>query len=478
MDKLWRIALKDIRTRFTDRRLLLIMFAAPLAIATIIGLAFGGLGRSSSPISGIPVAVINNDPTGAQGAAYGAMLADLLTEGQLPAGTGASMATCPQVSGGANDSSTVASMTLAELIHGSIFDAAQAQSLVADKQIEPPSDTPDSPEYVEAAAKAATDKGLYAAVVIIPADFSKALMSLADPRLPPSKTTLSVYGNAGQSLAAGIVRSVVDSITAQLVSGNIAIGAIMTVMTAQSPAALPATLGGSQADIGKLFVCAFSPGSNLVGLADMPVQAASNNLAGTLLVTFGSAQALFFAMFTAQNGILSIYDERRNWTLQRILISPTPRWNILGGKLVGVLVSVLAQLVILVVALTVVGSLIEGRIAFIWGTDLARLGLVLLAVGVAVSGLGIFLAGVLKGIEQANTVGSVLNIALGVLGGAFGFQLPRSIAQFSLIYWARDAFDLLAAGRGDISLNLLVLFVQGAVLFAIGLFLFNRKFEA
>ena len=88
-----------------------------------------------------------------------------------------------------------------------------------------------------------------------------------------------------------------------------------------------------------------------------------------------------------------------------------------------------------------------------------------------------FLAGVLKGIEHANIVGSVLNIALGVLGGAFGFQLPRSVAVVSLIYWARDAFDTLAAGRGDVSLNILVLFVQGVVLFLIGLILFNRKFE-
>jgi len=68
-------------------------------------------------------------------------------------------------------------------------------------------------------------------------------------------------------------------------------------------------------------------------------------------------------------------------------------------------------------------------------------------------------------------------MALGVLGGAFGFQLPRSIAQLSLIYWARDAFDLLAAGRGDVSLNILVLFAEGAVMFAIGLVLFNRRFE-
>ena len=54
MNKLWVIAFKDIRTRFTDRRLLLMMFAAPLLISTLIGLAFGGLGRSSSPIQPYP----------------------------------------------------------------------------------------------------------------------------------------------------------------------------------------------------------------------------------------------------------------------------------------------------------------------------------------------------------------------------------------------------------------------------------------
>jgi ABC-type transport system involved in multi-copper enzyme maturation permease subunit len=276
-----------------------------------------------------------------------------------------------------------------------------------------------------------------------------------------------VYGNEGQGLSAGIVRSIVDSITAQLVSGNIAIGATLSEIAKQQPAALA---GVSNQNLSKLFVCAFSPANDLIQLANKPVQAAPTSTAGALLVTFGSAQALFFALFTGQNGILSMYEERRNGTLQRILVSPTPRWTILGGKLVGVLVSVLFQLLILVLALTIVGSLIEGHLVFIWGTNVAMLMLVVLAVAVAVSGLGMFLAGVLKGIEQANIVGSVLNMALGVLGGAFGFQLPRSVAQVSLIYWARNAFDLLA--------SVLVLFAEGAVLFAIGLLLFNRRFEA
>jgi ABC-2 type transport system permease protein len=475
MKKLWVIAYKDIRMRFTDRTLLLIMLAAPLAISTIIGLAFGGLGRTSSPITHIPVAVINNDQPGAYGTAFGSMLASLLIQGELPAGMSTSLAACPQNSAQTGSSSAEGGVTLAELIDGKTFDEAVSQQLIAEKKIDAPSIPMGSPDYLESAARAAVDKGQYAVMVIIPSDFSSALTSLADPRQPQVATTITVYGNAGSALSAGIVRSVIDSINAQLISGNIAIGATMTELAAQRPDLLASA---SSQNMNNLFVCAFSPGNDLVMLAEQPVQAASTSTAGAILVTFGSAQALFFALFVGQNGILSMYEERKNGTLQRILVSPTPRWTVLGGKLVGVLVSVLFQLLVLVFALTAVGSLIESHLTFIWGTDFAKLGLVLLAVSVAVSGLGMFLAGILKGIEQANIVGSVLNIALGVLGGAFGFQLPRSIAQVSLIYWARDAFDKLAAGRGDISLNILVLFVEGAVLFLIGLWLFNRRFEA
>ena len=473
MDRLWVIAAKEVRTRFTDRRLLMIMLAAPLLISTIIGLAFGGLGRSTSPIQHIPVAVINRDQPGSNGISFGAVLSGLLIDGKLPAGTSSSSAACPQASTTSGDSAR-GSLTLGELIKGTAFDETVAQGLIESKKIAAPAAASSGSDYLETAARSAVDKGIYAALVIIPANFSAALSSLADLRQTPSWTTIAVYGNAGQSLSAGIVRSVVDGIATQLVSGNIAIGATFAELAARQPSALPAV---SKLDLGNLFACAFLPGNDLVRLANNPVQAAPTNTAGSLLVTFGAAQALFFALFTGQSGILSMYDERRNWTLQRMLASPTPRWAILGGKLVGVLVSVLFQLLALVVALTLVGSLIEGRVVFIWGTDLPRLGIVLLAVAVSVSGLGMFLAGVLKSVDQANIVSSVLNIALGVLGGAFGFQLPRAVSAISLVYWGRQAFEIVASGRGEVWLNVIVLFAEGAVMFAIGLFLFNRHFE-
>jgi hypothetical protein len=69
---------------------------------------------------------------------------------------------------------------------------------------------------------------------------------------------------------------------------------------------------------------------------------------------------------------------------------------------------------------------------------------------------------------------SYLNAAV-VLGGAFGFTLPRSVAMFSIVYWGREAFERLAAGQGDITLHVLVLLIQGAVMYAIGVWLFNRR---
>jgi ABC-type Na+ efflux pump permease subunit len=182
MNKLWVIAFKDIRNRFTDRRLLLIMLAAPLLISTIIGLAFGGLGRSNSPISHIPVAVIDYDQPGAYGTSFGAMLTSLLTEGQLPADTSASFAACPQNSVQSGTGSAEGSMTLAELIQGTAFDQTVAGQLVADNKIDSPSVPIGNPDYLSTIAKAAVDKGLYTAVVIIPADFSAALTSLTASR--------------------------------------------------------------------------------------------------------------------------------------------------------------------------------------------------------------------------------------------------------------------------------------------------------
>jgi ABC-type transport system involved in multi-copper enzyme maturation permease subunit len=158
-------------------------------------------------------------------------------------------------------------------------------------------------------------------------------------------------------------------------------------------------------------------------------------------------------------------------------MSPTPRSVILAGKLVGVGATVFFQILILVIALSLIGSIMEGEALLIWGTDLLAVALILASATLAVSGFGMFMAGIARTPEQGQVLGGVMTMALAILGGTFGFVLPKEVGMFSLIYWGRTAFEKLAAGQDDILINVVVLIVQGAVLFTIGVLMFNRRFE-
>jgi len=158
-------------------------------------------------------------------------------------------------------------------------------------------------------------------------------------------------------------------------------------------------------------------------------------------------------------------------------VSPTPRAHILAGSLGGVFITVLFQLLVLILALALVGSLLQGKFDFIWGQDIPLIIGLLLAVGLAVSGFGILMAAIVRSPEQANVIAPIANMAMGVLGGAFGFTLPKAAAIFSIVFWGREAFQKLAAGDSNIGLNLLVLLVQGAVMYGLGVLLFSRRFE-
>lgn len=63
MNKILAITWKELYTTFRNRNLLLLMFATPVVLSTIMGLAFGGLGgdSSSSTFTDIPVAIVNLD---------------------------------------------------------------------------------------------------------------------------------------------------------------------------------------------------------------------------------------------------------------------------------------------------------------------------------------------------------------------------------------------------------------------------------
>jgi ABC-2 type transport system permease protein len=444
MSKLFALAWKDVYTTFTDRNLLLIMIVTPLAVSTIIGSAFSGFvgGGNDVPIEDIPLAIVNLDQpvdlgTGASGQ-YGQTFVDLL----VPAD--------PNVPD--PDDNTLLRLTDAVLL--------------------------DSPT----AARAGVDDGTYNIALIIPADFTQSLVYTEqnrDIRVSP----VEIYASESAPTSAAIVRSIVESITYRFLTGSTTIAATIEELIAQSQrdpvfgmqfGALAAS-GRFQPD----FAAAFDAGSDLVIITQQSVTGEAETI--NPLVFFGAAQALFFMTFTASGGALSVLEERRDGTLQRLVTTPTPRVTILLGKLVGTFVNCVLQVTLLFIFLTIVGSILMGRAEFIWGDNPLLVFVVILAASLAACGLGAFIASLAGTPEQGNIITSIISIFFGLLGGAFfNVQAIPALAPLSRLtpnYWAGDAFTRLALNQADIGTNLLVLLAIGAGLFGVGFVIFSRRLE-
>jgi ABC-type Na+ efflux pump permease subunit len=451
MYQILTFAWKQVHRVYSDKGLLIFMLLTPLAIATIIGLAFGGQ-SGTLVIRDIPLAVVNLD-TGAGNSQLGATVASILLSQPIE-GEGGDR-TCSLVTASAN-------ATMPQ----SLDDLFEATAL---------SDA--------AAARAGVSDGTYVAAVIIPENFSAALSpetnfaSIGDDStaLTIEPVTIEIYASAGSPILAGVVRSVSESIVNQTVRGSIVINATISSLLA-NPINIPRLSFASEADF-EDFSCAFSSELETIRLERLPVNETQEQSPFVqILVQMGAAQAVFFAIFTMNNSLLSIYNDKKTWILQRLLVTPTPRINIIIGKILGAMLLVLLQVALLLVALTLVASFVMGEALFIWGNNIPLLFLLTLVLGFAVGGLGVFVIGIAKSPAQANIFGSLAAMGMAILGGSFGFSVGDA-EKLSIIYWGRSAYSALSAGNNDIGLNLLILLLVGSILFAIGVWFFNKRVE-
>ena len=493
MGKVWAIAWKELYTTLIDRNLLLIMFATPLVLSTIIGLAFGGIGSDTPSFAAIPVAVVNLD----QGLDIGTFVSDTVAISSTQALTATNVPTGFAF----NVGSVIASILLSEPITASgVLSTANTNvdvtALTCDLA---PTDTTSAATFQgsldelltatkvadPATARLGVEKGEYAAAVIIPADFTQRFLptlTLTDTMSAETAQAVEVYANSGRAVSASIVRSIVEGIVNQFLRLTVTLEASLDTLvdtfelTKINTTTLSTTLTTVNTDTFAVLGCLFQPGINPIQVVQQPLdKGQTESPFSRLLVVIGGAQAVFFALFTGTFGILSIYEERRQWTLQRMLVSPTSSSTILLGKLVGNLVVVIVQISALLLALTVIASIVTGTPTFIWGTNLLGLAVLLLTLALCVSGLGVLIVGLARTPEQVQVIGPMVNMALGVLGGSFGFALPAVLGRLSLIYWGVDAFLKLANSEAGVGQNLLILAGQGLAFFLVGLWFFRRR---
>ncbi len=255
------------------------------------------------------------------------------------------------------------------------------------------------------AARVAVEAGSAQAAFVIPAGFSDAITA-------GRGTSLQVIGASSAGLATEIARSV----AARFGDGVVAVQ--LSVVTASTLRG--GTLTAAQAGA---VVAAASAAASPVAVVD--VRAALRQL--TWSTYFSASMAIMFLFFAAQVGMVSLFEERRQGTLARILAGPVAPWSVLLGKVLGGFVTAVVAMAVLVVATTV---LIHAD----WGPPV---GVALLVLGAVIAAIGVstLVISFMKTADGAGAASSAVAITLAILGGSFTptSQAPEAMATLALL---------------------------------------------
>jgi ABC-2 type transport system permease protein len=441
MKKLFLIGIKDLKLIFRDRAALIFMLLAPFLLTIGMGFVTGRFSGNSSGLSNILVVIVNLDKE-----RLGNALADVFS-----------------------------SQELADLME--------------------PTSSPD-PE----AARRLIDDDKAAAAVIIPEGFTRSIIpseGIASPALPgtciqgtpalaggarecapgasvdqnfvqPEPVKIEVYTNPTRPTSAGVVTAIVDEFVSRVEEGRTS-GMTSIVQLMQAGLLNPQN---AESEIRKLFENVQQNESTAITLKTDKEGAAA--VAFDILAYMAPGMALLFLMYTVSYGGRSILDERSHGTLPRLLVSPTSTPEVLGGKVLGIFLTGVAQVGILIL----VSSIFFG---VKWG-DALGLAILILAAVFGATGWGMLITALARSPAQVSSIGSALMLIFGILGGSFINldQMPayvRTLSKITPNAWGLDGFTTLALGGTlpNLMQPIAALLIMGAVLFGVAIVFFNRN---
>lgn len=424
------IALKDLSRAFRSMFALAFMFGVPILMTLLFAFLFGGVGGSDSEFT-VPkttVQIVNLD----QGSEF---IPSFEFENQIVGSLGE---------------------MLVSILQKDNFSDLMALSL-AD----------------EAAARSAVDAREIGLAIIIPANFTDALIGMTD-----EPAAIEFYKDPELTLGPQITKSIVMSVVDGFSSGVISMDAILQGLSEQGvelssaqQAQLIQTLTQEGESNGR------SQTSALTILP--PTDAApseSTNFLQTILRSIMGGMMIFYAFYTGVSAAQTILQEQERGTLARLFISPTPTRTILNGKFLAGFLMIIVQVITL---------LTFGRLTFRidWGPLLSlavfTVGLVALA-----SSFGIFVMSFVKDTKQAGIIYGALLTFTGMLGISsiftVGTSAERAFEFIPLVVpqgWAMHALQ--ATWEGEMVSALLLtggMLVWALICFLIGNARFKKRF--
>jgi len=428
--RVFAIAWKDLRDIYRTPSSLVLMLVAPLAVASILGLAFGGQ-DGNFQLQAVKTAVVNLDASARQGSS----------------------------ASGPASASEPAAVSLVKILRG-----RDLHDLV------------DVTMYKTAdAAREAVDNGDAAAAVLIPEGFSAAVTSMSG-----KKAAVEVYEDPTLEVGPAIIEGLVEQVLGEFNGARAA---------AASAAALgaKAAMASGGVDVSRITATAQRAAERYAaGARESGVRVAGrapevskadggkpNEVGVTAMVLAG--QLVFFILFGASVAARTILVEQQQGTLARLFTTPTPHLQILGGKYVLAFLTVLVQSIIILLA----GWLLF-RID--WGSAPTTVVLCLAGCLVA-SSLAMLIGSLTHTLAQEGAIGSGIYLVLALLGGNFTGSVDTGgvadvLRMFTPNGWLLLGWDAAMRGGtlGDIALGVAVVLAFTIVFFVASVVILRRRF--
>jgi ABC-2 type transport system permease protein len=414
MKKLLLIGIKDLKLMFRDRAALIFMLLAPFLLTIGMGFVTGRFSGGATGLSDIPVVIVNLDDE-----ELGDALADVFSSEEL-----------------------------ADLME--------------------PGESSD-PE----AARRLVDEDEAAAAIIIPERFTRSVIpaegtNVDQGYVEPEPVAIEVYANPSRPTSAGVVKAIVDEFISRVEEGRTS-GMTSIVQLMQAGLLDPQN---AESEARQLFEDVDQVENTAITLKTN--QEGAEAVEFDILAYMAPGMALLFLMYTVSYGGRSILAERSQGTLPRLLVAPTSTAQVLGGKVLGIFFTGVAQVGILILASSVFFGVK-------WG-DAAGLFVLILAAVFGATGWGMLITALARTPAQVGSIGSAIMLIFGILGGSFINldQMPevlRTVSKITPNAWGLDGFTTLALGGTLPNLGepILALLIMGAVLFGVAVVLFSRS---
>ncbi len=225
----------------------------------------------------------------------------------------------------------------------------------------------------------------------------------------------------------------------------------------------------------------FAPESSNFQMMENPIELESVQLLGkeeenVMFVQYVAGMAVMFLLFSVTYGGATLLNEKHNGTINRLLIAPVKRSEILLSKMLYISILGFSQLIVLFIF----GWLVFGLNIF---KDVPSLLVMIIVTALACSSMGIFIASICKNQQQVGSISTLLILGMSALGGSMfpSFFMPKyiqTIGKFTLNHWAMKGItDIFWYNKhiADIFPSVLILIGITVVFSFIAIRLFNKR---